>query len=452
MNNQDRRNTGEPDPETAAQFKALIEQSSLGGELAQAMRKRISAEDGQRLAARAEETINTDTPEPPIPADGGGPAQWRRRNLVFIQSAAAAVVLILTLAVVLLGGHQPTHPADFAGPEGPTVVVWIPPAASRHTIADILRQQGVVASSAAFDLAVQHDPAFGPLPAGYYAVPSHSSADAAAATLVGGHARVGNVVIDEGRALLDEIDENTDDLKEGIYHKIAEASCIRLGARASCLTYEQLMAAGATDPEALGVPAWALAQVRAAPDRGRALEGLIAAGSWDFDPTASPQQVIKELVTKSIASYEASGLLRAGASNGLTPYETLIAASLVERESLPLDMSKVARVILNRIKVDQPLNFDSTVNYGLARTEVATTGDERTHRTPWNTYAMTGLPVTPIAAFSPQALHAMENPTPGDWLYFVTIDKQGTTLFTDTYAEYLHDVDIARQSGMLPSN
>lgn len=42
----------------------------------------------------------------------------------------------------------------------------------------------------------------------------------------------------------------------------------------------------------------------------------------------------------------------------------------------------------------------------------------------------------------------MKNPTPGNWLYFVTIDKEGTTLSADDYAEYLRDIDKAHQNGM----
>jgi UPF0755 protein len=114
-------------------------------------------------------------------------------------------------------------------------------------------------------------------------------------------------------------------------------------------------------------------------------------------------------------------------------------------------MGKVARVIVNRLKVDQPLQFDSTVNYALDTTEVATTDADRARRTPWNTYAMAGLPATPIAAPSAAALRAVEQPEPGPWLYFVTIDKQGTTLFTQSYTEHLRNIDRAMESGILDS-
>src|SRR5690606_15860885 len=125
--------------------------------------------------------------------------------------------------------------------------------------------------------------------------------------------------------------------------------------------------------------------------------------------------------------------------------------SLVEREALPQDMSKVARVIVNRLEIGQPLQFDSTVNYALDKTEVATTDADRAQTTPWNTYAMAGLPATPIAAPSIGALEAMEKPEPGDWLYFVTVDKEGTTMFTESYGEHLQNIELALESGILDS-
>ncbi len=328
------------------------------------------------------------------------------------------------------------------------MVVRVHPGETATEIADTMAAKGVVASSAAFYEAAVRNSNMNSVQPGYYAIPSRSPAADAVAALVKPDSRVGNLVISEGRQLHDQHDVNTGARKEGIYTKIAAASCIGT----DCVTYQELEAAGAgMDLAALGVPEWAMESVRQVPDRARQLEGLIAAGSWDFDPSGTPEQILKELVSASAALYESTGLLQSGGETGLTPYESLIAASLVEREALPQDMGKVARVIVNRLKVDQPLQFDSTVNYALDTTEVATTDADRARRTPWNTYAMAGLPATPIAAPSAAALRAVEQPEPGPWLYFVTIDKQGTTLFTQSYTEHLRNIDRAMESGILDS-
>ncbi|MBJ7386987.1 MAG: endolytic transglycosylase MltG, partial [Mycolicibacterium sp.] len=131
----------------------------------------------------------------------------------------------------------------------------------------------------------------------------------------------------------------------------------------------------------------------------------------------------------------------------------LIVASLVQKESLPNDFAKVARVIYNRLNdpVYRRLEFDSTVNYALDRQEVATTDADRARQTPWNTYALEGLPASPICSPGKPALVAAENPEPGDWLFFVTVDMQGTTLFTRDYPQHLANIEVALRNGVLDS-
>lgn len=77
------------------------------------------------------------------------------------------------------------------------------------------------------------------------------------------------------------------------------------------------------------------------------------------------------------------GLLETAQALNLSPYEVLIVASLLQKEAQPGDFAKVARVIYNRLNSDYDrLEFDSTVNYSLARQEVATTGRRPPHRNP----------------------------------------------------------------------
>ena len=62
-----------------------------------------------------------------------------------------------------------------------------------------------------------------------------------------------------------------------------------------------------------------------------------------------------------------------------------------------------------------------------------------------------GLPATPICSPGQPALAAAEQPAPGDWLYFVTIDMQGTTLFTRDYEQHLANIELAKRNGVLDS-
>lgn len=341
------------------------------------------------------------------------------------------------------GDRTPANEDFAAGSPGDGVVVEVHPNDTAQQIGNEAAAKGIVASSGAFLEAALQNNAITSVQPGFYLLTSGVPAARAVTELVDPASRVGNMVISEGRQLHDARDVNTGAVKKGIYTLISEASCVdRTGSGTpTCLSYDDLNAAGAVDdPTALGVPDWARARVEGVPDRDRQLEGLIAAGTWDFDPSAAPADILAQLVTKSAARYEETGILGAGTESGLDPYDTLVAASLVERESLPQDFAKVARVVLNRLAVPQKLEFDSTVNYALDTTEVATTDADRARVTPWNTYASEGLPATPIASPSIAAVEAVEQPADGDWLYFVTINQSGETLFTRSYEEHLANI------------
>lgn len=385
-------------------------------------------------------------------------ADSRRNRGRRVTVAAAAVVAVAVvggagyLGMKVLGG--PDAPADYtAGEAGPEVVVEVRPGDTATEIGAQMADKDVVASSAAFYSAAVRNTSMNSLQPGFYHLESRVPAADAVTALVDPASRVGSLVISEGRQLHDTTDVNTGAVKRGIYSLISEASCLPTASGAlDCVSIEELDAAGAgADLAALGVPDWALPQVRGVPDRTRQLEGLIAAGSWDFDPGAAPTVILRELVSGSADKYEETGITTAGANVGLDPYQVLIAASLVERESLPPDFGKVARVIINRLAVPQRLEFDSTVNYALDTTELATTDLDRATVTPWNTYAKDGLPATPISSPSIAAVQAVETAPAGDWLYFVTIDDEGTTLFTKSYAQHLENSKKAIESGILRS-
>ncbi|MEN0136291.1 MAG: endolytic transglycosylase MltG [Rhodococcus sp. (in: high G+C Gram-positive bacteria)] len=413
--------------------------------------------------AEAETQIISAIPEEIPPTRAAARTQARRRKQARGRARrgkvfgvlAAATVLIVLVGVVFVGGKLffggSDAPADYAGPGGPEVVVQVHPGDTAEEIATTLADRDVVASGSAFFNAAVQSNAMNSVQPGFYSLSTQIPADDAVQELVDPASRVGQMIISEGRQLHDTTDVQTGAKKKGIYTLISEASCLGDAGQEKCISYDDLNAAGSGDLSALGVPDWAKDSVAGVPDRDRQLEGLIAAGSWDFDPTAGPVAILQRLVSESSASYEKTGILTAGNQVGLTPYKMLVAASLVEREAMPDDFSKVARVILNRLAVNQALQFDSTVNYALDTTELATTDADRAQVTPWNTYASPGLPATPISSPSIGALQAVEQPAPGDWIYFVTVDSKGTTLFTKSYDEHLANIDQALNNGILNS-
>ena len=362
----------------------------------------------------------------------------RRRHLTVL---SVTVLLALVVGVVFLGSRV-WHgmfgtPTDYEGDGVKDVVVQVHNGDSTTTIGKTLQEGGVVATSQAFVDAAAGNASISAIQPGFYKVRTEIPAANAVTRLADPQNRVGRLVIPEGRQLDDIADVKTNAVTKGVFSLIADATCVDLDGEKSCgVKADDLKnAATAADPSALAIPAWALDPVKALGDDHRRIEGLIAPGTWNIDPSATAPSILATLIGASATQYEQNGLLAAGNAENLSPYEVLIVASLVQRESKPQDFAKVARVIYNRLIAPdhRRLEFDSTVNYSLDRQEVATTDADRGRNTPWNTYVREGLPATPICAPGQPALAAAENPEPGDWLYFVTVDMQGGTLFTRDY-------------------
>ena len=381
----------------------------------------------------------------------------RRRRRNFTRLAVAALILVVIGAVFL--GSRLWHGLfgvgdDYAGDGGNDVVIEVHNGDSTTAIGQTLLDHKVVATVHAFVTAAAGNAAISAIQPGFYKVRTEIPASNAVARLADTQNRVGRLVIPEGRQLDDIADVKTNAVTQGIFSLISDATCVQLDDTKDCVKADDLKkAAGSADLSALSIPDWALGPIKGLGNDHRRIEGLIAPGTWNVDPSASAQDILSTLIAASSRQYEQEGLLDAGKVANLSPYQILTVASLVQREAKPQDFAKVARVIFNRLAEPDHnrLEFDSTVNYPLDRQEVATTDGDRAKDTPWNTYVREGLPATPICAPGQPALAAAENPDPGDWLYFVTVDMTGTTLFTRDYQQHLANIDLARRNGVLDS-
>lgn len=121
------------------------------------------------------------------------------------------------------------------------------------------------------------------------------------------------------------------------------------------------------------------------------------------------------------------------------PYEALIMASIVEKETaLASERKQIAGVFINRLRKRMRLQTDPTVIYGLGK---EFDGDIRFRDlkadTPYNTYTRRGLPPTPIAMPGQEALEAVMHPDTTPYLYFVARgDDSGSHVFSETLAEH----------------
>jgi UPF0755 protein len=123
-----------------------------------------------------------------------------------------------------------------------------------------------------------------------------------------------------------------------------------------------------------------------------------------------------------------------------TPYEALVMASIVEKETgIPADRGKVASVFVNRLRRGMLLQTDPTVIYGMEQGPGGFDGNIRkrdlTTDSAWNTYTRPGLPPTPIAMPGLASIQAALRPPPTDFLYFVA-RGDGSSAFSRTLEEH----------------
>ena len=369
------------------------------------------------------------------------------RNLVL-----ALLVVVIIAAAFIFSRLWHNWFGDYSGDGTSDVVIQVHDGDSTRAIGQTLQDSKVVASAQKFVDEARDNSAISSIQPGYYQMRTEISAADAVGRLTDPQNRVGKLVIPEGRQLDDVQDVKTNAVTEGIFTLISHASCVQLDGDRHCVSVDELrQVAGSDSPSALNVPSWAEQPVQAMGGDHRRLEGLIAPGTFNINPAWTAQEMLAKLIGDSATQFSQRGLGDSPDGLSMSAYQTLIVASLVQREAKPADFAKVARVIYNRLQVHQKLEFDSTINYSLDRQEVATTDADRGRNTPWNTYLNEGLPKTPICSPGEQALAAAERPEPGDWLYFVTVDMQGTTLFTRDYQEHLANIELAKRNGVLDS-
>lgn len=176
---------------------------------------------------------------------------------------------------------------------------------------------------------------------------------------------------------------------------------------------------------------------------GASLEGLLYPDSFQRTSETTPAEIIRQsldLMEEKLTTDIAAGFARAG----LSVYEGIIVASIVEREVTaknPDDRPMVARVFLNRIAQNMKLGSDVTAIYGATVAgQDMTVNESIGFDSPYNTRIRTGLPPGPISNVSVSSLSAVANPADHDYLYFVSGDD-GLTYYAKTYEEHLRNVD-----------
>ena len=170
---------------------------------------------------------------------------------------------------------------------------------------------------------------------------------------------------------------------------------------------------------------------------GRSIEGFLFPSTYEFSQfTPSAKLVSDQLAT--FRQQWSKVNLRYARSKNLTPYDVLIIASMVEKETVaPEERRLVAAVIYNRLRLRMPLGIDATIRYGrnVPGTEPLKQSDLESDN-PYNTRRRLGLPPTPISNPGLASMRAAANPARVDYLFFVRKPDGVHHFFTASESEF----------------
>jgi UPF0755 protein len=321
---------------------------------------------------------------------------------------AVVIVLILGVgwgALTLLRSGSSSD--DYAGPGSGTVTIVVNKGDSLTAMGTTLAQAGVVKSADAFVAAAATNEDATSIGPGTYTLKRQMSGDGAVSLMLDPVSRAASrLVLPEGLRLTQTLEA------------ASEATGIPMAAFDAVLQ----------DPDQLRLPDWS----------GNRPEGFMFPATYDLTGDETAKSLLRSFVKRFDQASVDTELVARSASVGRTPYEILIIASLLQGEGTPNDFAKIARVVYNRLEAGMPLQFDSTVAYGLGVTTLSLSKEQLESASPYNTYELKGLPPTPINSPGDAAIEAALNPAKGKWLYFVTVDPDTKeTKLSRSYEKFL---------------
>ena len=168
-------------------------------------------------------------------------------------------------------------------------------------------------------------------------------------------------------------------------------------------------------------------------------EGLFFPDTYEYTPGMSDVDLYKTSYEKMQGQLQDAWDDRQGNLPYKTPYELLIMASIIEKETAhPDDRTNVSAVFVNRLRIGMRLQTDPTVIYGMGDAYNGRIRRSDLRRpTAYNTYVIDGLPPTPISLPSTAALEAAAHPSAEKYLYFVSkMDSTGESYFSHDLKEH----------------
>ena len=346
---------------------------------------------------------------------GGRPRRRRGRALPVIFSLAAtlAVLAVLGVAAVLYGRTQLEAPA--ASHDDQTVITVVP-GEGVGQLADDLAGHHLIKSSFWFSWFARVKGLGGRLQPGNYRLDSGMGASAIIVKLEGApDVTLRRVALPEGLTA------------EQMAARVESATGIRAADYLAAVRTERW------DYGFLGgLPAHA----------GAGVEGFLFPDTYQVPEGATGHDVVR-MQLDTFATKAAPALRQV--PRGLTPYQVVVLASIVEREARrDIDRPLVAGVLLNRITAGTLLQVDASVMYGLDKVGQNPSAADLKQDTPYNTYLHAGLPPTPISNPGLAALAAAAAPASTPFTFYVS---DGCGVIHGARSEAEQEVNVGRYVG-----
>ena len=320
-------------------------------------------------------------------------ARQRRRSLL-----ALGIIAALILPFVLVAGWfvwELSPPGD----AGAAVTVEIQPGWGAKEAGDALQAKGVIGSSLAFQIWAKVSGTN--FQAGAYQLNENLGVREAAAALRAGAGAASHLTLA---------------LPPGLtLNQIAD----RVGALP-----------GHNRDSFLQTAASGVVRSRLQPADVTSLEGL----TWPDTYFVGEQQTDADILHTIVGAFDDHAT-----AAGITSYDTVKIASLVQAESTAADAPNVSGVIANRLQRGMQLQIDATLCYAKGGCPPVPNNADKQIDSPYNTYKVTGLPPTPIMTVTTPALDAAAHPAAVPYLFYVT-GKDGLTRFATTLAEHEQNI------------
>jgi len=374
---------------------------------------------------------------------------WRHIASNFL--TLLVVIVFLLGSVILWGQSQYTA----RGPHAEALCLRVEPGSTMRPVSERLQREGAVTNAAIFRIGVNYAGKENALKAGAWLIPEGASMEDITDIITrGGASSCGTEVIwrvgvNSGEVVVRELETGSGQYEERASFDPMDADA------APPEIYDTVRDRPDTRFRiafAEGVTSWQVVEGLRAVDvlEGEIAEvpdeGTLAPRSYELRVGDSRADVLALMAEAQEVILAAAWEGRAEGLPLNDPQEVLILASIIEKETgISGERRQVASVFVNRLNRGMRLQTDPTVIYGITEGRgVLGRGLRRSEldrRTPWNTYAIDGLPPTPIANPGRASIEAAVDPVDTDYVYFVA-DGTGGHAFAETLAE--HNRNVAR--------